>query len=110
MTVEVGDLYWGRFKSTIAHPHVVIETSTDQIVICPLTTHLKRVSWPGNVLIPAGEGNLAKTSVIEVSKAITIDPHELGAWIGRLSSARIGQILAGRRMLYTTFFAEHDQA
>lgn len=112
MIIQQGDLYWIQAESAIPHPYVVIQVSADQEVIrlCGLTSNLQRVSWPGNVLIPAGEGNLSKPSVVEVGKTITLAPNALGSYIGHLSDQRLTQILAGIQLLHNSFFPRDDQA
>jgi mRNA interferase MazF len=64
-----------------------------------LTSNLKRAKAPGNVLLEAGEGNLARQSVVVVSQVSTINKTQLGEYIGTLSPQRIHQILAGIRFL-----------
>lgn len=105
--IRQGDLYWlqpdkpSEGEADILHPQVVIQddTTTDTVVVCALTTHLQRVSLPGNVLLEAGEGNLPRQSVVEVGKVSTLDKARLGDYIGTLSAERVAQILAGMRFL-----------
>ncbi|GAC1542972.1 MAG: type II toxin-antitoxin system PemK/MazF family toxin [Herpetosiphon sp.] len=107
MVMEQGDLFWIEFddpigsSSSYKHPHVVIQNNVfnssriNTTVVCALTSNLKRATAPGNLLLEAGEGNLPKPSVVVVTQIITVDKTELGAYIGRLSSSRVRQILKG---------------
>ena len=69
------------------------------MVVCALTTNLKRAKAPGNVLLEAGEANLPKQSVVVVSQVSTVDKTKFGEYIGSLSEQRINQILAGMQFL-----------
>ena len=73
------------------------------MLVCALTSNLKRVSIPGNILLDAGEGNLPRQSVIEVSKVVSVDAAQLGEYIGTLSAERVEQIAAGRRFVGRSF-------
>jgi mRNA interferase MazF len=111
MTVNQGEIYWVTLKGSAGsdpgypHPHVVIQENVinhsriQTVVVCALTTNLKRAKAPGNVLLDAGEGNLARQSVVVVSQVSTIDKTQLGEHIGILTPQRIHQILAGMRFL-----------
>jgi mRNA interferase MazF len=113
--IHQGDIYWVQLENPddseprMPHLHVVIQldrrnqTNIATVAVCELTTNLKRVSVPGNVLLEAGEASLPKQSVVEVSKVFTIDKAELGAYIGTLSERRVDQILAGIRFVRTSF-------
>ncbi|MCI0712365.1 MAG: type II toxin-antitoxin system PemK/MazF family toxin [Chloroflexi bacterium] len=117
MAINQGDVYWVQLatqedtESRIAHPHVIIEDDKlnhDPLIItvtvCALTTNTRKISIPGNILLEAGEANLLKTSIVEVSKVSTIDKSQLGEYIGTLSEKRVHQILAGIKFVQTSFF------
>ena len=105
MIVNQGDIYWlkGPSESELnyRHPHVVIQDNVlnysqiQTVVVCALTTNLKRANLPGNVLLEVGEANLSKQSIVVVSQISTIDKAQLGEYIGSLTQRRINQILAG---------------
>lgn len=107
MVIQQGDLFWIQFDDPVGsapgykHPHVVIQNNVfnrsriSTTVVCALTSNLKRASAPGNVLLNVGEGDLPKQSVVVVSQIVTVDKTELGECIGRLSRARVRQILEG---------------
>jgi mRNA interferase MazF len=111
MVVNQGDVYWVTLNEPdgsepgYRHPHVVIQddvinrSRVHTLVVCALTTNLKRVNIPGNVLLEAGEANLPKPSVVVVSQVSTVDQAQLGEFIGSLPQARVDQILAGMRFL-----------
>lgn len=109
--INQGDIYWLQpadpddLEPRIPHPHVVVQAHhADTVVVCALTSNRKRVSLPGNVLLEAGEANLPRQSVVEVSKVATINKTHLGAYIGSLSEGRVQQIVAGMRFIHRSFF------
>lgn len=118
MLVNQGDIYWIQLEDTgeselgyYSHPYVVIQDDVinrsriNTVVVCALTSNIKRANDPGNVLLDVGEANLPKQSVVEVSKVSTVDKTQLGEYIGSLSEERIDQILAGMRFLQSSYFA-----
>lgn len=116
MLIKQGDIYWVQLDDAsglepgIPHPHVVIQDNLfnysriHTVIVCALTSNIKRASLPGNVVLEAGEANLPKTSVVEVSKITNIDKTQLGEYIGTLTTQRINQILAGMHFLQRSFF------
>ncbi len=111
MVIKQGDIYWVNLGDPIGsapgflHPHVVIQNNEfnrskiNTVVVCALTSNLKRASAPGNVLLNPGEANLPKQSVVNVSQVFTVDKSQLGEKIGALSAKRIRQILDGLQLL-----------
>jgi mRNA interferase MazF len=106
MKVSQGDIFWiipnesDRIASDYTHPHMVIQDGTlSTVVMCALTSNLKRAIEPGNVLLEEGEANLPKQSVVVVSHMSTVDKTQLGEYIGTLTKQRINQVLAGMRFL-----------
>ena len=69
------------------------------MVVCAITSNLKRVTAPGNVLLRKGEGGLKKDSVVNISQVITVDKTDLIEKIGTLSQSRIKQIVEGLKLL-----------
>lgn len=115
--INQGDVYWAQFENPtglepgIPHPYVVIQHNVlnhsriNSVVVCVLTSNIKRANAPGNVLLEADEANLPRQSIVEVSKVSTVDKAQLGEYIGSLSEQRIDQILTGMRFLQKSFFA-----
>jgi mRNA interferase MazF len=119
MVINQGDIYWIPLTETsgsepgYTHPHVVIQDNifnrsrTNMIVVCALTTNMKRAKAPGNVLLEIGEANLPKQSVVVVSRVSTVDKSQLGEYIGTLTKQRVNQILAGMR--FVQLLTEHRE-
>lgn len=116
MVINQGDIYWVQLddpsgmEAGIPHPHVVVQDNVfnhsrvHTVIVCALTSNLKRVNLPGNILLEVGEGNLPKQSVVEVSKVWSVDKTQLGEYIGSLTDQRVQQILDGMRFLQRSFF------
>lgn len=113
--IRSGDIYWLQLadaetqEARIPHPHVILQDDphrADHVIVCGLTTHLKRISMPGNVLLEVGEGSLPKQSVVEVSKVAVVKKSQLGGYIGALSAKRVQQIFAGIRFLERSFLRD----
>ena len=68
--------------------HVVVQNNLFNhsrirtVMICALTSNLKRADVPGNVLLETGEANLPKQSVILVTQLFTVNKRHLGEYIG----------------------------
>jgi len=65
-----------------------------------LTTNLKRTKSPDNILLKAGEANLPKQCVVNITQIITVDRTDLVEKIGTLSPQRVREILKGIQMLF----------
>ena len=83
----------------VIQDNVINPSRINTVVVCALTTNLKRANAPGNVLLEAGEANLPKQSIVVVSQVSTVDKAQLGEYIGSLTEQRINQILAGMQFL-----------
>ena len=78
---------------------MVIENNLSTVVLCAITTNMKKVNLPGNILLKAGEANLPKQSIVDVSQVSIVAKIQLGEFIGSLGKQRIDQILVGIEFL-----------
>ena len=111
MRIRQGDISWVPLDGPdgsepgVIHPHVVIQQDVfnrsrlKTVVVCALTTNIKRANLPGNVLLEAGEANLPRQSVVVVSQVSSVEKAQLGEYIGSLTRQRIDQILTGMQFL-----------
>ena len=111
MVIRQGDVFWIDLGYPVGsepgyrHPHVVIQNNVfnlsniNTVVVCVITSNLKRAKAPGNVLLAKGEANLPKQSVVNISQIFTVDKQDLEEKIGSLSKRRVRQILNGVRLL-----------
>jgi len=111
MIINKGDIYWVKVEDElgktreITHPHIVLQDSVlnhsriNSIVVCALSTNMKRVNEPGNIILNEGEGNLPKQSIVVVSQVSTAQKVNFSEYIGKLSEERIRQIFSGMRLI-----------
>ena len=109
--IRQGDVFWVDLGTpsgsgpALLHPYVVVQNDIynrsrlDTVVVCGLTSNLKRAESPGNVLLEEGEADLPKRSVVNVTQVYTVDKDDLVERIGTLSLERIQQILDGIYLL-----------
>ena len=108
---QPGDVFWINFRVPngsepgYRHPHLVIQNNLfnrsriNTVVVCALTSNLKRATVPGNVLLDKGEANLPQKSVINVSQIFTVNKSDLSEKIGTLSRERFNQVCEGIKLL-----------
>ena len=107
MKIEQGNIYWysALGADSVPHPHVVIQdtilnqTRIETTVVCGITSNMKKVLWPGYVLLEENEGNLIKKSLVDISQVLVVKKDELGEFIGKISDERIEQIFLGMKLL-----------
>ena len=114
--IRQGEVYWieaDKVRPSVpgpAHPHVVVQDDAlngsriSTVVVCALTSNMKRSNEPGNVLLEPGESGLPRHSVVVVGQVSTAEKADLGGFVGTLSAARIEQILAGMRFQQRAYF------
>jgi mRNA interferase MazF len=110
VVINQGDIFWVDLKEPSGsepgyrHPHIVIQNNLfnrsriNTVVVCALTSNLKRAKAPGNVLLDKGEANLPKKGVINISQIFTVNKSDLSEKIGVLSRERFNQVLEGIRL------------
>lgn len=111
MGIEQGEIYWidlaepSGSEAGYRHPHIVIQNNLfntskiNTVVVCVLTSNLKRAQAPGNVLLNKGEANLPKDSVVNISQIYTVNKGDLAEKIGKVSEKRFNEILEGVKLL-----------
>jgi mRNA interferase MazF len=111
MVIRQGEIYWVDLGEPVGsepgyrHPHIVLQNDIfnasliNTVVVCSLTSNLKRAESPGNILLKKGEANLSKASVVNVSQIYTLNKSELVDKIGKVSVERMQEIIAGVQLL-----------
>ena len=111
MNIQQGDIFWVELgeptgsEPAFRHPYVVIQNNVfnasrlNTVVLCALTSNLRRAKAPGNVLLRKGEAGLPKESVVNITQIITVDKSDLGKRIGSLPKGKVNQILEGVKLL-----------
>jgi len=67
-------------------------------IVVVLTSNLRLVDAPGNVMLPARVTDLPKDSVANVSQVITVDRAVLTERVGRVSPTVMSQVEDGLRL------------
>src|SRR5262245_16099369 len=111
MVIQQGDIFWVELEEPAGsepgyrHPHVVIQNNVfnrsriNTVVVCALTSNLRRATAPGNVLLEPGEANLPRQRGVNISQIFTVARSQVGEKIGTLSARRVRDILGGIRLL-----------
>jgi len=111
MVINQGDIFWIDLKEPSVsepgyrHPHVIIQNNLfnrsriNTVIVCPLTSSLKRATAPGNVTLKKGEANLPKKSVVNISQIFTVNKSDLSEKIGSLKFERFQQVLQGIQLI-----------
>lgn len=114
-TVNRGDIYWVAADPAkgavpgVPHPHLVVQDDVfnhsriGTVIVCALSSNLRKASEPGNVLLNPGEGGLMRQSVVVSSQVSCIYKARLGDHIGALSPERVDQVIAGLRFVQRAF-------
>ncbi len=107
MEISQGDIFWIEQDEPTGsepgyrRPFVVVQNNLfnksriQTVVVCALTTNLRRAKAPGNVALDAGEGGLKQASVVNVSQIFTVDKQALEEYCGSLSAQKVRQVMDG---------------
>ena len=105
--IAQGEVWWADLADPAGsepgyrRPVVIVQgdpfnASTLRTVVCVvLTSNLRWVEAPGNVLLTARATGLPKPSVANVTQMVTIDRAALTERAGRLSASNLELVLAG---------------
>jgi mRNA interferase MazF len=107
MVVAQGEVWWADLGEpagsapAFRRPVLIVQgdafnRSRIATVVCvPLTSNLKWVDAPGNVLLAERDTGLPKPSVANVSQIVTLDRGTLSDRVGKLSRQKIDLVLSG---------------
>ena len=111
MVIKQGEIYWIDLSEPrgsepgFRHPYLVIQnnlfntSNINTVVVCSLTSNLRRGRAPGNIILNKGEANLPKKSVVNISQIFTVNKSDLTDKIGQVSEKRFVEILSGIKLL-----------
>ena len=103
--IKQGDIFWissRRPKGAepgFRRPYVVVQNDVfnasriGTVVVCALTSNLKRANAPGNVILQKKEANLKEKSVVNISQMVTVNKMDLQEKIGSLSPDKTKKII-----------------
>ncbi len=111
MVVERGQIWWADLgeptgsEPGFRRPVLVVQSDAFNrsrvrtVLAVVLTSNLRLVDAPGNVLIPAKAGGLPKDSVANVSQVVTIDRDFLTEPAGRIRGQVLKDVDNGLRLV-----------
>ena len=109
--VKQGDIYWidlpqpSGSEPGFCRPCVVVQNNVFNqsriatVVVCILTSNLRRASAPGNLLLEKGEANLPKASLVNISQLLTVNKTDLRQKIGTLTREKLNLVISGIKLL-----------
>lgn len=107
MVVERGQIWWADLappegsEPGFRRPVLVVQSDAFNrsrirtVIAVALTSNLRLVDAPGNVLVPAKASGLSKDSVANVSQILTLDKHYLADLAGRIRGPLLAEVDAG---------------
>jgi mRNA interferase MazF len=110
VVIQRGEIWWAELDeprgSEPAHRRPLLVVQNDAfnrsriatIIAVVLTSNLRLLDAPGNVLVPARASGLKKDSVANVSQVVTIDRNSLVKRAGRLETAHMHDVDQGLRL------------
>ena len=111
MVVERGQIWWADLdeprgsEPAFRRPLLIVQDDAFNrsrirtVVAVVMTSNLRLVEAPGNVLIPAKASGLPKDSVVNVSQIVTIDRDFLTEPAGKLRGQLMKSIEDGLRLV-----------
>lgn len=111
MVIERGEIWWADLgepegsEPGFRRPVLVVQSDAFNrsrlrtVIAVVLTSNLRLIDAPGNVLIPATASGLSRDSVANVSRLITIDRNVLSDVAGRLRGRLLRDVDAGLRLV-----------
>ena len=110
MVIKRGEIWWASLgkpsgsEPGYRRPLLIIQSNEfnrsriNTVMAAVITSNLRLVKAPGNVLLTAKDTGLKKDSVVNVSQVITVDKAFLTEKIGKLSSQQIETVNNGLRL------------
>ncbi len=111
MVIERGEIWWASLPDPhgaepgFRRPLLVVQNNAfnrsriQTVLAVVLTSNLRLVEAPGNVLVPKKLSSLPRDSVANVSQLITVDRDFLIERVGKLRGHAIRAVNAGLRLV-----------
>jgi mRNA interferase MazF len=111
VVIERGDLWWADLgepegaEPGFRRPVLIVQAEAfnrsrlHTVIAVVVTSNLRLVDAPGNVLMPARSTGLPKDSVANVSQVITVDRDFLTDKVGRLRGRLLKDVDDGLRLV-----------
>jgi mRNA interferase MazF len=111
MVVERGEVWWANLDEPVGsepgyrRPMLIVQANAfnrsrlDTTVAVALTSNLRLIDAPGNVLVPKTASGLPKDSVANVSQVVTLDRDFLAERTGKLPARLRAAVDAGLKLV-----------
>lgn len=111
MVMERGEIWWASLPDPTGsapgfrRPVLVVQSDffnlsqIQTVIVAAISSNLNLMAAPGNVFLSASLSGLPKDSVINVSQVITVNKFLLTEKASQLSSAQMGEVEAGLRLV-----------
>ena len=111
MVVERRDVWWtnlaepGGSDSGARRPLLIVQADPFNrsrlrtVLAVVLSSNIRLLDAPGNVLVPAAESGLPRDAVANVAQLVTLDRDYLDEKVGRISGEVMERIDAGLRLV-----------
>jgi mRNA interferase MazF len=111
VVIERGQIWWADFgepsgsQPGFRRPILVVQSDAFNrsrlrtVVAVVLTSNLRLLDAPGNVLLPTKTSGLSKDSVVNVSQIITVDRDFLSEPAGRIRGQLLKDVENGLRLV-----------
>ena len=110
MVVRRGEVWWADLEEPrgsepgYRHPLLILqadsfnESRLQTVVGIVISSNLRLLDAPGNVLLTGKSMGLPKDSVVNVTQLVTVDKEYLGSKVGRLPPKTLALVEAGVRL------------
>jgi len=111
--IERGEIWWADLSDPAGsgpgfrRPVLIVQSDAFNrsrlrtVVAIVVTSNLRLVDAPGNVLLPAKASGLPKDSIANISQVITLDRDFLADRAGRIRGALLSDVESGLRLVLT---------
>ena len=110
MVISRGEIWWANLPEPMGsepgyrRPVLVAQSDRfnlsriDTVIVVAISSNLRLVNAPGNVLLPHRATGLAKDSVANISQVVTVDKSFLTEYVGALPPHLLEQVENGLRL------------
>jgi mRNA interferase MazF len=114
VVIQRGDVWWAELDEPSGsepgyrRPVLIVQNDAfnrsriSTVLAVVLTSNLRLLDAPGNVLVPARASGLRKDSVANVSQVVTVDREVLMTRAGRIDAAVMRDVDQGLRLALTS--------
>lgn len=111
MVIQRGEIWWAELEAPrgsepgYRRPLLIVQADAfnrsrvQTVLAAVLTSNLRLVEAPGNVLVPKRLSGLPKDSVANVSQLVTVDRDVLTGRVGKLAGPLLRAVETGLRLV-----------